>query len=145
VNRAAHCAIAVVIATLQAAQGCVDTSAVDYFAPIVDGGTTLRDAAIQGEGGLVAACTACVTSPACSAEYGACVADETCKKVVDCLLELYCMNFDVTNLANLKPCVLECGVRAGVLSAEDPSILLSAPLILCAKDPTKCGHVCDVQ
>jgi hypothetical protein len=120
--------------------GCLDTSPIDYQPSIVDGGPP-----VSVEAGLVEACRECVTVRTCSAEYADCKADEKCALLGECLLDTYCFNFDITNLANLKPCLLECALQANILSAEDPSVTTIAPLIRCAQYPTRCGLVCDVR
>ena len=124
--------------------GCVDTSPIDYHPPPKDGGGALADAALFGEGGLVAACRQCVIE-SCSTEYTECLTHEKCIKAVTCLIDSYCLNYDVTNLANLAPCLVRCSLESGILSADDPAVAYTAPVLTCAQLPGKCGAVCNVR
>ena len=123
--------------------GCVDTSPIDYHPPPRDGGI-LSDAAIFGEGGLIAACRECVIT-SCSDQYTECLKHEKCTKAVNCLMDSYCLNYDVSNLANLPPCLVQCSLESGILSADDPAIVYTAPVLTCSQLPETCASVCNVR
>jgi hypothetical protein len=134
-------------AAVLGARACVDTSPVDYQRPIVstDAGTELDGAPIFGEGGLIDSCRRCLAGEGCPAEYADCQADERCRGVVECWVDRYCINYDVTNLSNLPACVLDCTTSNGLITQDDPAVRFISPVVFCAQDVTRCGPVCNVR
>jgi hypothetical protein len=136
---------AVVVTSLAGPAGCVDTTPVDYVAPDggqADGGDagTLPDAA-----GLIDACRQCATTGACKAQYDTCAQDPKCKQLEVCAIDTYCLNYSLTNVAGLPPCVTGCANDAGILNQSDPSIDPFIPFLLCAQNADQCGSVCNIK
>jgi hypothetical protein len=126
---------------LQVFSACVDTSPDYYDVPATDGGAT--DAASPAvDAALIAECRECVSRGACATQAAACNADPKCSAFLDCVLELYCIDFALGDLAKLPPCIPVCGQRAGILSQTDPAILAYAPVLFCGQDPAHCASVC---
>lgn len=134
--------VSCLVALAVAVHGCVDTSPVDYRAPIDDGGLSAGDA--QVEGGLIRACGDCMAT-SCADGWTACHAEPRCAAAADCWLERYCYNIDTANLANLPACFLECAAKADIRSQDDPVVPQVAVLVRCAQRPEVCGPVCNVK
>jgi hypothetical protein len=54
------------------------------------------------------------------------------------LLDRESVGYDLTNLAHLPPCVIECSALAGVVTG-DPVVATITPFILCSHDQTRCA------
>jgi hypothetical protein len=141
-TRGAASIAAIALAMLAA---CVDTSPIDYVAPdLRDGATEGGNDASSMDAGLVAACKECITQGACKSQYQGCLKNQKCGFETACLVDAYCLNFSLTDIANLPACVNNCAADAGVTGQSDPAVLAFAPLIVCAQSATGCAAVCDV-
>jgi hypothetical protein len=123
----------------------VDTSPIDYRAPprVPREGGAPTDAAEDGS--RVAACRECLTTGACAAEFALCGANAKCAPFAECTVAAYCLNFSLVDLANLPECVLSCAVNSNILGQDDQSVVVIAPLLLCAQDAARCGPACNRQ
>jgi hypothetical protein len=123
---------------------CVDTSPIDYVAAgSADASADGASSAAAVDAGLIAACKECITEGACKSQYQGCAANQKCATELNCLLDIYCLNWSATDAVNLPPCILGCSADAGV-TQTDPSVAVFVPVLFCAQDKTACAAVCDV-
>jgi hypothetical protein len=134
-------AAAAFTASLALVAACADTSPVDYVAP--DSGSA--DAQAVDAAGLVASCRQCVTGGTCKPSYDACERDPKCEAFLSCLIDAYCLNFSMANLADAPACLGSCRAGAGIADQADPSIGTFVPVLLCAQSASACASECDVQ
>jgi hypothetical protein len=127
------CAVAALLA------GCVDTSSIDYQSA-ADAGTLPEEAGVDS--GRIARCRACMNDGGCASETATCNGVTSCKAFSNCLLDRDCVGYDLTNLAHLPPCVLECSVASGAETTDPVFIQAITPFILCAHDQTRCAAEC---
>jgi hypothetical protein len=120
---------------------CVDTSPVDYHAPIVMDAGVADAALVNSDASRVAECRQCVTEDSCKAEWSKCTAEPRCEAFVGCLLDSYCMSFS-SDLSMLPPCLLTCGAKAMLFSSDDPVVNLFRDVRECTTK--KCAAPCGV-
>ncbi|MGH7440287.1 MAG: hypothetical protein ACRENE_31730 [Polyangiaceae bacterium] len=143
-NRAVRAAgvgsMAAIAITLAGA--CVDLSPLDYAPP--EGG--LADAAscdVFSPDALTAACDECLSgTPSCTPAYKACENDPSCAKFALCMSTTACWSSNLSDLANLPPCLTNCAITAGVVSQNSSTSALISPLFVCAQDPARCKTAC---
>lgn len=133
--------LALSVLPLWAFSACVDTSP-DYYAKDMRDAGGLDATSPTVDAALLAECRECVNGDACAAQVATCNADPKCKAFLACVLDLYCIDFRLGDLAHLPKWLGTCGQQTGVLSQTDPAILAYVPVLLCGQDPTKCGSVC---
>jgi hypothetical protein len=128
-------------AAFAAFEACVDTSPIDYHAPPTIDAGPVDAAPPSSDAARVSECRQCATKDACSADYAKCTAYPKCEVFMQCLLDAYCVNFP-GDLSQLPPCLLTCGITAGIKSADDPAIAPFRPLLFCIED--NCKAPCDI-
>jgi hypothetical protein len=140
----ARLARGLVVVAFAGAGGCVDLSPVDFEAP--DGGVpeAAKGAVTDGPSSeaLVDACHTCLSMGPCVPSWTACVANSSCAKLAACMTTSLCWAANLSNLADLSPCVVTCAETAGITSQNAPAAVLATPLFTCAQDPARCGAVC---
>jgi hypothetical protein len=123
---------------------CVDLSPLDYVDVPPEAG--VADAASCGDSSPDAAtapCDECFTStPSCASSYTACQNDTSCGEFERCMSTTACWSSNLSNLANLPPCLTSCALKAGVGSQNSPTSVLISPLFACAQDPARCEKAC---
>jgi hypothetical protein len=92
---------------------------------------------------LVAECRQCLTGPACASVYDPCTTNATCTTFATCVTDTSCWASSLTDLTHLSPCLVQCSIKAGITSMNDPATAFIGPLYGCAQDPMKCGSLCD--
>ena len=122
-----------------ALHACVDTSPIDYHAPATPDAGPQDAAPINSDAARVVECKQCVVDDACSAEYDKCTADPKCGVFMRCLLDAYCVNIK-PDLSQIPPCLVSCGLEAGINSSEDPAIPVFRGVLFCIED--HCGGPC---
>jgi hypothetical protein len=141
ISRALACAVAA--AGLLAA--CVDTSPIDYVAPADSGAGDAGDGGLSPDvAALVPACRQCITAGACASSAAACMNDPRCEKFLQCLIDAYCLNYSLADLANPAACLTSCSAAAGITSQSDPALSSFIPVFVCAQSAGMCGAECDV-
>ena len=117
-------------ASFAALQACVDTSPIDYHAPIAEDAGPRDAAPVNSDAARVVECRQCVARDSCRTEYDKCAADAKCKVFIQCLLDSYCVNIP-PDLSQLPPCLVTCGLQADIKSSEDSAIVLFRPVLFC--------------
>jgi len=121
---------------------CVDTSPVDYHAPIVADAGVADAAPVNSDASRIAECRRCVTDDSCKAEWGKCTAEPRCEAFVGCLLDNYCVNFS-SDPSMLPPCLTTCVAKAMIFSSDDPVVNLFRDVRDCTT--SKCSDPCGVS
>jgi hypothetical protein len=137
-------AVASVLTSAVLAAACLDLSPLPYEGReggVLDG--SLGDVALDAIGGDASggACAECLKTSCKSAET-ACEQSPECTKFAACVSATQCWGASLTDLTNLPPCLLQCGMSAGVTSQADPASALIGPLLICAQDPKVCATSC---
>jgi hypothetical protein len=123
----------------------VDTSPIDYVPPPEAGTAEAAAADAPDTAALVPACRTCLTEGACMSQTQTCLNDARCSQFVNCLVDAYCLNYSLTDLAHLPACVTTCSSAAGIQVQSDPVIAIFIPVFACAQGPGMCAAECDVQ
>lgn len=134
-------ALCAFVAPLWALAACVDTSPIDYHAPVMHDAGVADAAKVNSDAARVSECKQCVIQDSCSAEYQKCAADSRCAAFYDCLLDSYCVNFP-SDLSKLPPCLTTCGAKANIFSSDDPVVPLFRSVLFCTED--NCVQPCDI-
>jgi hypothetical protein len=108
-----------------------------------EGPVVTADASDDAATGPQAACLACMAAPdepgpGCETKFLACKQDPKCSVIIDCGFERQC--FQGSRRAFLG-CGLPCVTSGGVLTGDDPILILASNLFQClANGP--CGNLC---
>lgn len=124
--------------------GCADTSPIDYQSDPFSAADASPPPDAEAEGSVAALCRDCMTQGACASETAICYSDPKCTVFENCMLDRYCLWYDLTDLAHMPACVAECGAAAN-LYQNDPAVAKVAPFIVCAHDPARCAPQCGVK
>jgi hypothetical protein len=92
---------------------------------------------------LASACSACLKAadepgPGCQTAFDACKQDAKCSVIIDCAFERRC--FQGSRRAFLS-CGLPCVTAGGVLTGDDPVLILASNLFQCSANGA-CGETC---
>jgi len=101
------------------------------------------DASVEDGAGIQAACLACMNTPAdpgpgCHGVAVPCQENEKCKIIIQCGFEHEC--FQGSRKAFLG-CGLPCLSAGGVLTPDDPTLVLASNLFQCLANGA-CGDLC---
>jgi hypothetical protein len=107
------------------------------------GPVATRDASDDGGTDPLAACRACMTAPdepgpGCQSVVNACQQNPKCSGIIDCGFELQCIG---GSKRAIFACGLPCVARVGVLTPDDPTLLLAANFFQCVANGP-CGDIC---
>lgn len=110
----------------------------------------LGDAAVDGDAFVDVdnrpPCVRCITtpddasSPGCADEIAACRASPVCDQIYLCALANHC--FEQPSFRDLVNCGLPCAAEAGVVSSQDPALLLVYNVAVCAQ--ANCNAPCNI-
>jgi hypothetical protein len=135
--------IAFMLLSAALAGACLDLSPVPYEGPeggVKDG--SVADVVFEvGSADANDECTRCLASGCRSAET-ACEQNTKCAKFAACMDATRCWGSSLTDLTNLAPCLVQCGVSSGILGQSDPAATLISPVLACAQDPNVCAAAC---
>jgi hypothetical protein len=91
-------------------------------------------------------CVQCITAPddasppGCDTEIQACQDSPVCLQIYECALASGC--FEQPSFRDLVNCGLPCAAEAGVVSSQDPSLLLVYNVAVCAQ--ANCNAPCNI-
>jgi len=101
------------------------------------------DAGGDADEGPQSACNACLKAaedpgPGCQTTFDACKENSKCSVIIDCGFERQC--FQGSRRAFLS-CGLPCVAAGGVLTGDDPVLVLASNLFQCSANGA-CGDIC---
>ena len=123
---------------------CLDVDPLPFHYPPEAGVPEGGDDASSDGVGPNAACRECIEAsaspgPGCSDQYLACVANEKCLAIFECVLATGCTSR--TTQPEIINCALPCVAETGAVNVGDPAVMLILPIAPCVLGPCKpaCG------